>query len=181
MLKSKYSTKEVCDILWLQRSNIQYYLSHNIIKVEDRNQPKKGAGSQRYFTPRNIVEIAVSRYLANLGVSIRTLPVLIDEIMNLVEVENRAESKIIGTRVDFLDPNDSEVLGSKIMILSLKFASYKDSIKTPVINETKVVRLIPGQDDAIIDVDMEFSASELWLNLSFIMHEIRALIIKHDG
>ncbi len=65
-----YKTKEVAEILGLNSTNVEHYLRSGIVVPERR---ASGRGSSHKFSVSNIIDVAVTKFLADQGISLDTV------------------------------------------------------------------------------------------------------------
>ncbi len=161
-IKEKYKTQEACKILGLKRSNIQFYKDQGLVKPDDLGE---GRGSKIFFSPRNLVEIAYVRHLAESGMTLKTLPALFDDVQGKVDEKNKIESKKFGLNIDFLDPLSTNP-DDKTLFLMICFESL--SLKE---RRTKEVEVFTLPDTEIKFPFME-NSSIFFINLTRIMVDV---------
>ena len=172
--KPLYKTSEVCKILGLERSTIQYYCDRGIIKPFKK---ASGRGSFRQFSGRNIVEIAIAKQLVESGITLKRLPILFTRLNNSLKDLQRREAKERNVAIgDYLDPM-AQGLASEKLLMCVTFQSHR--LKEREISMVKVFKYNSDTPNSL-DFDIHYQVSFLWINLSVLMEQVEECISDHS-
>ncbi len=173
----EYKTSEACKILGLNRSTLQFYYDQGIIiPVKDAT----GRGSQRYFSPKNLVELSYSRHFGEKIVRVKELPETARHIEKLVTFRNGMETGAIGKNVDFLDPCSFSPPES-VLYMGIRMVSADQKLRglTEVL-EGMTIFVLP-QDKEKVNLSFDYHASLYFLNLTVVKNFVIQRIKKFHG
>lgn len=169
-----YKTSEVCEILGLERSTIQYYCDREIITPV---KEASGRGSYRQFSPRNVVEIAISKHLVESGIPLKELPCSLESLNENIEDLRRQESDGYHIPVnDYLDPMKPQSFAGRL-IMCVNFDA--PSIKERKVSWVRVFRYNYNEPESL-DYLMLGELSFLWVNLSVMRDEVESRLKNYQ-